>query len=271
MPDVFLYAGEPSASDVKLGDPSVLRGGGSPQTVAVSGRSSVSTFGGVTAAPGGVAVAVAGRTSVSTFGTTAAAPGPVTTAPAGRTSVSTFGAITVAPGGVSTAVAGRTSTSSFGVIVPAAGGVSVPVSGRTSISSFGTVVPAAGNVNTGTAGHTSASTFGTVTPAAGPVSVAVTGRTSVSLFGTVAIGGQTPEVLPIPSGLLELLAPRRLKPKPRKQWVTAPGHVSVSSFGTVTALVGPAPAPLVYGPYPLPELDTTLEADLLELLLLELV
>ena len=46
MPDVFLYSGEPNPNDVRLSDPTMLRGGGAnPQTITAIAYAEVVTFG----------------------------------------------------------------------------------------------------------------------------------------------------------------------------------------------------------------------------------
>lgn len=141
-----------------------------PQTVAVTGRTSVSSFGTVTVVPGATSVAVAGRTSVSNFGTVTVVTGNVNVAVAGHTSQSSYGSVGV-PGPQSIAVSGRTSASSFGTPTAAPGNMNVSVSGRSSTSSFGTVTAAPGNLNVSVTGRISVSTYGTTTPQTDGVSL----------------------------------------------------------------------------------------------------
>jgi hypothetical protein len=91
-------------------------GGGSPQSVAPSSLSSASSFGTVTAVPGGISTSPASLASASSFGTT-----------------------TALPGGVNVPVNGLASAASFGSPGEATGPVSVPVTGLGSAGAFGTI------------------------------------------------------------------------------------------------------------------------------------
>jgi hypothetical protein len=52
MPDIFLYAGEPNPNDIRLGDPTVLRGGGGPVTYSYTGSGGLLLAGAATYALG---------------------------------------------------------------------------------------------------------------------------------------------------------------------------------------------------------------------------
>lgn len=91
-------------------------GGGSPQTVTMTGLGTASDTGSVTAVPGAVTATMTGLASASSFGTT-----------------------TALPGGVNVPVNGLASAASFGSPGEATGPVSVPVTGLGSAGAFGTI------------------------------------------------------------------------------------------------------------------------------------
>ncbi len=157
----------------------------SPQNVAVTGRTSSSSFGTVTISAGGVSKTVAGRSSVSSFGAISTAQGGVSVQVTGRNSASSFGTATPAAGNVNVAVSGRTSTSSFGTVTAVNTEPPVPVTGHTSTSSYGTATALPGGVTVSVTGRTSVSNFGIPTAAPGNVNVNVSGRSSTSLFGAI--------------------------------------------------------------------------------------
>lgn len=166
----------------------------SPQNVAVTGRTSVSSFGTATAAAGNVNVAVTGRTSVSSFGTVTPAAGAVSVSVPGHTSPSSYGTVT-ATAGETVAVTGHTSQGSYGSVSPAPGGISVAVAGRTSQSSYGAVTPVPGGATTTVTGRTSGSSYGTISVLTGGVAVAVAGHESGSSFGPVGTGEEAGEAM----------------------------------------------------------------------------
>lgn len=162
-------------------------GGSEPQNANVSGHTSGSTFGTVTAAGGPINHPVAGHESPSSFGTVT--PRATTSVDVtGHTSVSSFGAVTPVGGAAAASVPGHESVSSFGTVTPAGGAADAQVPGHESVSTFGDTTPTLEGA-TIVPGHTSVSQFGTVTPAAGAVDVDVPGHTSLSLFGTVRQAG----------------------------------------------------------------------------------
>ena len=64
MPDIFLYSGEPNQNDVRLADPTVLRGGaGSPQTITGTAIAEAIAFG-----TGSLRLTVAGTGKAQTIG-----------------------------------------------------------------------------------------------------------------------------------------------------------------------------------------------------------
>lgn len=88
--------------------------GGSPQTVSVTGLSSASAMGTVSAVPGNVNIAVAGTGSAAAFGTP-----------------------TVTLGNINVSINGLGSSGLFGTVTPISGPTSVPIPGLGSTGAFG--------------------------------------------------------------------------------------------------------------------------------------
>jgi hypothetical protein len=132
-------------------------------------------------------VTVTGKTSSSSLGTVTAVPGPITSTPSSVASQSSFGAITVRSN-INVPVTGPGSQSSFGTVTARPGNLNVPVAGKTSSSSFGTVTTGGGST-VPVAGIGSQSAFGAVTAFGGPTSVPVPGLATEAQFGSIAFSG----------------------------------------------------------------------------------
>lgn len=133
-------------------------------------------------------VAVTGRTSSGSYGASSVAVGGVTVQVSGQSSTGSYGAVTPSPGGVFVAVAGLTSQGSYGV-VSTDGTQIVDVSGLSSSSSYGAVQPLPGGIAATVSGFSSSSLFGTTVVLVGGVTVSVAGRTSSSSFGAIVQPG----------------------------------------------------------------------------------
>lgn len=226
-----------------FGDPA--GGGGTPQTVAVTGLGSQQAFGSVSV-HSVLVQAVAGLASEQAFGAVTPLPGPVTKAIAGLASEQAFGTVTPLPGPITVAVGGLASEQAFGSV--SVGAFVVPVVGLGSEQAFGAVT-VHGSIFVPVAGLGSEQAFGSVTPHVGPVTVALAGLASEQAFGGVTPLEHT--TVPV-AGLASEQAFGSVTPIVGPVLVLIPGLGSEQAFGTavIQGGIGPSFGPAQAGRHP---------------------